>query len=224
MPESVHVHAPHELSESSEANGGHERLREIVAVVLMSLSTVAIAWSGYQAARWSGLQAEAFAEASGDRAQAARAETIAEEERLEDLTNFNLWLEHSTRGDEELADLYERRFRAEFVPAFEAWLELDPLNNPDVEASPLLLPEYQLAEEELSLELEREADAMFAEGKDATETADRYIFTTVFLAGVLFFAGVSMRFAWMPARVMVLILAGVFLTIGIGEMVTLPTR
>jgi hypothetical protein len=224
LPEHVHVHAPHELTEESEASNRHERLMEIVAVVLMSLSTVAIAWSGYQAARWSGLQAEAFAEASGDRAKAARAETIAEEERLQDLLNFNRWLESTAEGNQQLADLYERRFRPEFVSAFEAWLALDALNNPDVVASPLQLPEYQLVREKRSVELEREADASFDEGKDATETADRYIFTTVFLAGVLFFAGVSMRFTWMPARVMVLVLGGVFLAIGISEIVTLPTR
>ena len=58
MPEHVHVHAPHELSESSEAMTGRERAFEIAAAVMLSLATVAIAWSGYQAARWSGLQAE----------------------------------------------------------------------------------------------------------------------------------------------------------------------
>ena len=60
MPEHVHVHAPHELSESSEAMTGRERAFEIAAAVMLSLATVAIAWSGYQAARWSGLQAEKY--------------------------------------------------------------------------------------------------------------------------------------------------------------------
>jgi hypothetical protein len=212
------------LTEPSEASDRRERVMEIVAVVLMSLSTVAIAWSGYQAARWSGLQAEAYAAASGDRSKANRAETIAEEERLQDLLNFNRWLEHTTQGDEDLADLYERQFRPEFVPAFEAWLELDPLDDPDAIASPLNEPEYELAAEERSLELEQAADESFDEGKDATENADRYIFTTVFLAGVLFFAGVSMRFTWLPARTAVLVLAGIFLAIGLAQLLSLPTR
>ena len=42
------------------------------------------------------------------------------EDRTQDLLNFNRWLEVSTGGDTELADLYERRFRDEFRPAFEA--------------------------------------------------------------------------------------------------------
>ena len=84
-----------------------------------------------------------------------------------------------------------------------------PLSNPDTIASPLREPEYEIAAEERSRELELAADESFDEGKDATENADRYIFTTVFLAGVLFFAGVSMRFTWIPVRIAVLVLDGV---------------
>ena len=40
---------------------------------MLSLATVAIAWSGYQAARWSGLQAEKYTQASTARSQANRA-------------------------------------------------------------------------------------------------------------------------------------------------------
>ena len=54
----VHAHAPHELTEGHEAETpGHpdriERWLELLAVVLLSLTTLATAWSGYQAARWS---------------------------------------------------------------------------------------------------------------------------------------------------------------------------
>ena len=222
MTEHVHVHAPHELSESSEAHDRRERIMEIVAVVLMSLSTVAIAWSGYQAARWSGLASESYAHANGLHAEASRAATIAGQERLQDLLNFNRWLETTTEGQQELADLYRRRFRPEFVPAFEAWLELDPLNNPDATPSPLRLEEYDLKSFENSDELEAEATEEFNHGKDSTTNADNYIFTTVFLAGVLFFAGVSMRFDWLPVRVAVLVLAGMFLGLGVIRMLSLP--
>ena len=44
MREHVHVHAPHELSESSEAMTGRERAFEIAAAVMLSLATVAIVW------------------------------------------------------------------------------------------------------------------------------------------------------------------------------------
>ena len=49
MPEHVHVHAPHELTEESHSVSRRERILEFVAVLLLSVSTLAIAWSGYQA-------------------------------------------------------------------------------------------------------------------------------------------------------------------------------
>ncbi len=224
MAEHVHVHAPHELTErNDEAVSGRERLFELGAVLLLSITTLCIAWSGYQAARWSGIQARHYAQANTARSLANRASTVAAQDRLQDLVNFNRWLEVSTQGDQTLADLYQRRFRAEFLPAFSAWLTQDPLRNPEAVASPLLVPEYRLAELDRAARLERQGDRSFEEGKEATENADNYIFATVFFAAVLFFAGISMRFLWRPMRTTVLGLAVLFLAFGVVRLVTLPT-
>src|ERR1700757_1470707 len=107
-----------------------ERLLEIAAVLMLSLASVGIAWSGYQAAKWSGIQAERYTQASTARSLANQASTLAAQERTQDLLNFNRWLEVKTDGNAALVALYERRFRDEFRPAFEAWLRADPLNNP----------------------------------------------------------------------------------------------
>jgi hypothetical protein len=60
MSHHVKVHLPHEVAEGHEAAPGRperaERLLELGAVLLLSLTTLATAWSGYQAARWSGEQ------------------------------------------------------------------------------------------------------------------------------------------------------------------------
>jgi hypothetical protein len=106
MPEHVHVHAPHELTEASHSVSNRERVLEFAAVLLLSAATLSIAWSGYQAAKWSGLQSRHYAQASTARALANRASTLAGQERLQDLLNFNRWLEVSTNGDQNLADLY----------------------------------------------------------------------------------------------------------------------
>jgi len=223
MPEGVHLHAPHELSESSEAVTRRERINELVAVLLLSIATVCVAWSGYQAAKWSGIQARRYAQASTARALANRSSTIAGQERLQDLLNFNRWLEVSTAGDTTLADLYQRRFRPEFRPAFTAWLAQDPLHDPHAIATPLRMPQYKLASFEKADALERLGDHRFEQGREATEHADDYIFGTVFFAAVLFFAGISMRFAWQPMRVTVLVIATLFLVYGVGKLATMPT-
>ncbi len=146
MSEHVHVHAPHELTEShGEATTRSERILELVATLLLALATLGIAWSGYQGARWNGRQAREYAQSNAARNFANRAATTGAQNRTQDLLNFNRWLEVKTEGNQQLADLYQRRFRPEFLPAFEAWLAEDPLNNPAAEASPLRLPQYQVA-------------------------------------------------------------------------------
>src|SRR5262245_48543192 len=211
MPEHVHVHAPHELSEPRESVSRRERVLEITAALLLSLATVGIAWSGYQAAKWSGKQARRYTQASTARSLSNRAATLAAQERTQDLLNFNRWLEVTTEGNTQLAQLYERRFRAEFRPAFDTWLASDPLNNTNAVPSPLLEPQYVLVDAVKADRLERLGDERFEQGKSATENADDYVFVTVFFAVVLFFAGISLRFAWLPIRLAIMILAGALL-------------
>jgi hypothetical protein len=227
MPEHVHVHAPHELSETEHeghaAVSGRERVFEIAAVLLLSVATLGIAWSGYQAAKWSGIQARRYTQASTARSLANRASTLAAQERTQDLLNFNRWLEVKTEGNTQLTDLYERRFRPEFLPAFNAWLATDPLNNPAAIASPLLEKQYVLADSVKADRLETLGDRRFDEGKDATENADNYVFVTVFFAAVLFFAGISLRFQWFPMRVTILAIGAALLLYGIVKLASMPT-
>jgi hypothetical protein len=50
----VHVHVPHELTETPEPalRRRMERRLELGAVVLLALTTLTTAWGDYQAARW----------------------------------------------------------------------------------------------------------------------------------------------------------------------------
>jgi hypothetical protein len=123
-----------------------------------------------------------------------------------------------------LAALYERRFRDEFRPAFDAWIATDPLNNPSAESSPLREPEYVLADKVESDRLEAVADVRFEQGKQATENADKYVFSTVFFAAVLFFSGISLRFQWMRLRIAMLSIATVFLLYGVIQLLTMPVE
>jgi hypothetical protein len=222
MPEHVHVHVPHELAEPGERTSTRERVFEILAALLLSLATVGIAWSGYQAAKWSGLQARRYTQAATARSFANRAATQAAQDRTQDLLNFNRWLEVSTDGKTELANLYERRFRDEFRPAFERWLADDPLHNVNAIPSPLREKNYVLANGVKADKLEELGDLRFEQGKSATENADDYVFVTVFFAVVLFFAGISLRFDWMPMRILILGMGAILLVYGAVRLGTLP--
>jgi hypothetical protein len=223
MSESVHVHAPHEFNDAG-GSSPHERRWELVATVLLAVATLGIAWSGYQAARWSGLQSQRYAQGNSARSEANRVSTLAGQDRIRDLLNFNRWLEVSTEGNQTLADLYRRRFRPEFLPAFNAWMAQDPVHNPAATASPLDLPQYHLAGFARADRLEHLADQRLAEGEESTAHTDDYVLTTVFFAAVLFFAGISLRFQWERLRVAVLVLGVVFLGYALVRVGLLPIR
>jgi hypothetical protein len=214
----VHVHAPHELTEGREEHGvtGGERLVELVAVLLLSLTTLLTAWSGYQAARWSGEQSQLYATASATRIRAQQQNTRAGQLRIDDLLYFNGWLDAKRSGNARLAETYRRRFRAEFLPAFTAWRAQKTI------PGPLYMPQYKLAAEHRARVLDGEADRRFTEGTDAKANDDHYILSTVFFAAVLFFAGISLRLEWRPLRIVVLGFATAMLLGGGAFVASLP--
>jgi hypothetical protein len=224
----VHVHAPHELTEKQgdppDRPARTERVLEIVAVLLMSVTTLATAWSGYQAARWSGEQSQSFARASAVRIKAQQQATAAGQTRIDDLLYFNGWLDARQAGNRELAAVYERRFRPEFVPAFRAWLAQRPFTNPRAVPGPLYMPQYRLAASARAARLDAQADELYLAGTEARSDDDKYILSTVFFAGVLFFAGISLRVLWQLLRFVVLGLAGTMLIVGVGFMLSLPVE
>ena len=135
-----HVHVPHELTEKREPAARAdrpergERILELFAVLLLSLTTLATAWSGYQAARWSGEQSQHYARASATRIKAQQQSTAAGQLRIDDLLYFNGWLDARRSGDTALAAVYRRRFRPGVRPAFRAWIAQRPFTNPDAVA------------------------------------------------------------------------------------------
>ena len=224
--ERVHAHPPHALTEGreheAEARERGEHRLELIAVLLLAIATLATAWCGYQAARWSGHLSEQFAHLSTARVKAAEAATRAGQLRIDDLLYFDGWLEARESGNAELAGMYRRRFRPEFVPAFEAWMAQRPFSNRTASPGPLYVPQYRSSDLERSAELHAVADEHHADGTQAKLNADRYILATVFMAAVLFFAGISLRLDWRPLQVAVLCMAGAMLLGGGAFVLSLP--
>jgi hypothetical protein len=201
-----------------------DRWLEVASGIVLAIVAVATAWSGYQAARWDGIQAERYAQASTHRIQASRAATLAGQHALYDVNLFNQWLNAHTAGDTALAQVYERRFRAEFRPAFAAWLAMDPFNNPDAPPGPLYMTEYVVNESEKAEQLDGEAERMFVEGEAANQTSDQYVLNSVFLATCLFFVAIGERFDWAPVRVAILLMAAGMLLYGLYHLAIYPIQ
>ena len=226
----VHIHAPHELSEPPEPQAEEEkksffsdRWLEFGAVVLLSLATLATAWSGYQAALWSGEQSQKYAQASTLRVHADEQSVLAGQTHLGDLVLVNGWFNAIESGNPKLAADYQRRFRPAFQPVFKAWLALHPLTNRRAPPGPTYMPQYRLASAQLSATLEARADQLYDEGTAAKTDDDRHILSTVFFAAVLFLAAVSLRLDWKPLRIAVLAFGTVMFLGSLVFVLTLPT-
>ncbi|MGH2640448.1 MAG: hypothetical protein ACRDGO_01980 [Actinomycetota bacterium] len=195
---------------------------EIIEALLLSIVAVATAWSGYHAARWDGRQAELYGTSSTIRSEADQALTLGGQQRLLDVTTFNTWIEARNEGLDDLAALYERRFSPEFKVAFDAWIALDPLSNPDAPPGPIFVPEYENHLLDEGARLNDVSDRIFDRGTEARHQADEYIRTTVVLATVLFLLALSQRFGVWRVRIGVLVVAIGLTTYGLVTLLGLP--
>jgi len=214
-------------SVSTEAPSGQpsqvrERI-ELWAAVLLAAATVATAYSAYEATRWGGVQATAFTEAGANRTESAKARSDAFSFISIDAQLFTQWGVAFSEGNRQLQRAIERRlFREEFLPAFDEWLEQDPANNPESDKNPFVLDSYQPERLVESQELEEVATAKFDEGKDANQTSDDYVLSTIFFAAVLFFAGLSSKFTSNRVAMLALGFASFVFIAGIVRLTTLP--
>jgi hypothetical protein len=225
MPEDLNAEIAGGLAEAGNPREQPDKLRwerfvEICEAVVLAIVAVATAWSGYQAAKWDGQQAERYGTASAIRIQADEQLTLGGQQKLLDVMTFNTWIQMKQQGREALAALYVRRFSPEFKTAFEAWLATHPFSNPDAPPGPSFMPEYVNSQINEGNSLNDEATAIFAEGTEARETSDDYIRTTVVLATVLFLLALSQRFRIREVRIAVLIVSGLLMTYGLISIIS----
>jgi hypothetical protein len=177
-----HANKPHAPAEP-EAASRHSRIVQIGEALLLSLVTIAAAWSGYAAAKWATDSRLQIAEAATLRNLATRADLSALSTRNFDASTFTVWFIAFTSGTPHTQALAERRFRPEFKPAFDAWLATDPVHNPSAPPGPTYMPQYHLADQAKAEALDRQAEARSAAGTRAGLAADNYGDQAVVLIG-----------------------------------------
>src|ERR1700723_3713582 len=199
-----------------------QAILEIVEALVLAVVAIATAWSGYQAALWTGHQSELYGQASKLRVQAEGAATYANQERLYNASTVVEWLKAEAHNDKKLTDIFERRFLPEFRPAFDAWRKTDPLNNPNAPAGPQLMVEYRSSKTEEAARLNNQATEGFEQGTHGREIADQYVRATVTLATVLLLIAISQRFKTRGVRVALLLIAALLLCFPVYHILTLP--
>jgi hypothetical protein len=201
-----------------------ERRVELIATILMSVAVVCTAYCAWQATRWGGVQAVAFAEASTARVESSKALAKGTQEMAYDAsTLLQLTTQAYNEGTPEAAlDFADRFMRDEFKAYVDEWLAMEPFINDDAPATPFDLPDFANSELQRAESLEEDAAAKFDEAKSANQTGDDYILATVFFAVVLFFCGIAPKLDQRPLQWMVLVLAFAGLGTGLARALTLP--
>jgi len=225
-------------SAATTENGARAAIRiELVATVFLAIATVLTAWSAFQSAKWSGVQAIDFSAANAARTESIRASGLANTQRAVDVDTFVAWvgavaaergIEPSNRPYEpeegtESGFLYER-FRDEFKPAVEAWLATRPLLDPDAPATPFQMPDYRLAADAEAERLLQESEERRDEALRSNQRSDNYVLLTVLFATVLLFAGVSTKLRGRRAQQILLGLAFILLTGAAATLLTFPVE
>ncbi len=199
-----------------------DNLAELCIATLLAVATVATAWSGYQASRWGGVQSTKYSQASALRVESSRASTEAGQLKQIDIGLFTNWINAYVAGNTQLTDFYQQRFRDEFKPAFNAWVQTEPAKNPSSPSSPFVMPQYVVAKSVEADKLEKQASQTFDDGKAANQQSDDYILNTVFLASVLFLSGIASKILWAPARLSLIILGLGMLALGLINLIRYP--
>jgi hypothetical protein len=120
----------------------------------------------------------------------------------------------------EMEAFLAQRFRPEMKLGMEAWLKLDPLNNPSAPPSPFGMAEYAQAEAaEVARQVDLATKAMAA-AAEARRFSDNYVLLTVVFASVLFFGGIARAFDSRPLR---MVLAALAVLLFLGTVVALTT-
>ncbi|WP_166849201.1 hypothetical protein [Isoptericola sp. BMS4] len=180
----------HDTSTPADDEKPHasERVREILAVVVLSTVAILTAWCGFESSKWSGQMSIDFSQASSARIKAADLASEARDAQAIDLTIYTQWLRARATGDDREARYVRDRFTPEFATAFADWqANGEKLNSPFAE------PSYVPEGREESKATSRQADQKYAEALRSNQRGDDYSLLTVLFALVLFFVAVSER-------------------------------
>lgn len=207
---------------TAKAEEQSNRVLEIVTSIILALASIMAAWNGYEATQWSSRQGGALNQVQAARFTAMRAATAGEQQRMIDVIVFTRWLEVFRSEDHALADFYHARFRPEFEGAFSAWLQTEPLTNPNAPSTPFVMDEYQVAELLRADELEQSALDYTQIANEAGKQSRAYIQNTLYVAAALAVAGFSRTFSGRLPQKIMLSFSGLLTLISLITMMRLP--
>ena len=198
-----------------------DRLLEIIAVLLLAVTTLGTAWCGYQASQWSGIQADDNRVEAEHRLEANRQFGLAVQTLSYDTNIIAVYAQAVQAGNTGLAQFYRQTLaRPALLPILDKWqAEIAAGQSP----TPLTQDQDYLNALQAGYESEQQLAAAAADGsQQAGDNSSSYILNTIVLAVALFFAGVTSSFRYQPARAMLIILSLATLAYAASRVADLP--
>jgi hypothetical protein len=212
-----------EGAEDSKDRTLSDRIVDVATVVLISLAAVATAWCGYQAARWSALQALDFSRANAARIDASIVANRADDVRAIEIALFVQYEAAVFRRDDAFAKFLYQRFPPDFRNAVGAWLATKPLTNPKAPPSPFVMPQYRVRIDQGFAIASKRANDFVAGAVKANEISDEYVFLTVLFASVTFLGGIAIK-AYYPWHLVLTAVGLVLLIVSFARLIHFPIR
>lgn len=198
-----------------------DRLLEIIAVLLLAITTLGTAWCGYQASQWSGIQNDYNRQEAEHLLQANREYGLAVQTFAYDSSIIAMYAQAVQAGNTALAQFYrDTTVRKEFLPILDRW---EATIRAGGTPTPLLEDQSYRDAAAANFRTQQEQGGEAAtQALQAGETAQSYVLNTIVLAVALFFAGVTSSFRYRPARVMLIVLALGTLAFAASRVADLP--
>jgi hypothetical protein len=178
----------------SKENGSTHKM-ELLSVILVSLIVAATAWCAYQATVWGGIQTLKIADSHNASRDAALLNIEQNQRSMVDASMFFHYVEAVIKEDKKLSDFYFERFRPDFKPAVQAWLDTNPIDNQNAPAHPFEMKEYKRPLAEQASELEDLSKSYLDDAAIANHNVDNYVLFTVIFAAMLILGTMSSKFS-----------------------------
>lgn len=183
---------------------------EMVAVIVLSITSILTAWSAFQASKWGGAMSIAFSTASSARIESSTFSGKANATITNQVGLWTQWAAATSAGDTRLATFLSARFPEPLATAHRDWLAAGGATA-GAPASPFDMPSYIVPAQEEANALSDKAGEWFQTALRDNQRGDNYTLLTVLFAAVLFFAAMSGRPRAILAQQLLL-----FMAIGFG--------
>lgn len=195
---------------------------ETAGAVLMAVSSLGTAWCSYEVSRWGGQSGEKGGAAAGLERKANLLRIEGFQVQGAQLQVFLQYVAAHMSGNAALERWYVDRFPPELKKAYEAWIAEKPFENDKAPLHPFLPGVYEMRHTKEIAESLKESARLGDEARTTGAVATTYLNTTIILATVLFFIGITSRFTSAKVRLGTFLFGAVLFAFAAVRVAMLP--